>query len=127
MQIADNPVSLILLLILMYFMIFGGKYGDIEFNSLYYFFEKIIKSNSKYQKQKDTLELKKLEAETKLAEENAINKRLDNIDKARKLQHLLTEDSYDQMRKAAGNLDIRLDRSTIIEMTNFIEKYNNEK
>ncbi len=127
MQIANDPVSLILLLMLIYFMVFGGKYGDMEFNSLYCIFEKIIKSNSKYQKQREALELKKLKAEVKLAEENAESKKLNNIEKAEKLHCLFKDDDFDQMRKAAENLDIRLDRSTIIEMTNFIEKYKDEK
>jgi len=108
-----------------YVAVFGGKVGDYEFNSLLGIVKNII--NSKYDKQKQELELRKLSAEVNLIEQQALEKELENIEKKRKLQ-IESIDTYScSLATAAENLEIEPCSATIIDITNIVKAHQEEQ
>lgn len=112
-------------LLMCYVAVFGGKVGDYEFNSLLGIVKNII--NSKYDKQKQELELRKLSAEVNLIEQQALEKELENIEKKRKLQ-IESIDAYSgALATAAENLEIEPCSATIIDITNIVKAHQEEQ
>ena len=112
-------------LLMCYVAVFGGKVGDYEFNSLLGIVKNII--NSKYDKQKQELELRKLSAEVNLIEQQALEKELENIEKKRKLQ-IESIDTYSgALATAAENLEIEPCSATIIDITNIVKAHQEEQ
>lgn len=112
-------------LLMCYVAVFGGKVGDYEFNSLLGIVKNII--NSKYDKQKQELELRKLSAEVNLIEQQALEKELENIEKKRKLQ-IESIDTYSgSLATAAENLEIEPCSATIIDITNIVKAHQEEQ
>lgn len=120
MQIAqtliDNPISIGIVFI----AIFGGKIGNFESNSLIGTIKDII--NSGYEREKKAIELRKLEAEADIAEQEALSKKLENIEKLKELQ-LSTADSYvEALMDAAEKLQVQPSQSTILDITELMQK-----
>lgn len=112
-------------LLMCYVAVFGGKVGDYEFNSLLGIVKNII--NSKYDKQKQVLELRKLSAEVNLIEQQALEKELENIEKKQKLQ-IESIDTYSgALATAAENLEIEPCSATIIDITNIVKAHQEEQ
>lgn len=112
-------------LLMCYVAVFGGKVGDYEFNSLLGIVKNII--NSKYDNQKQELELRKLSAEVNLIEQQALEKELENIEKKRKLQ-IESIDTYSgSLATAAENLEIEPCSATIIDITNIVKAHQEEQ
>ena len=81
---------------------------------------------AKYDKEKKALELRKLSAETELAEQQVIEKRLENIERQRLLQLSSLDSCSDPLSKAAENLEILPSKATIIDLTNIINSQKKE-
>lgn len=118
LQILDFTQDNILPLLMCYFAVFGGKFGDYEFNSLIGIVKNII--NAKYDSEKKNLELKKLAAETNLIEQQALCIKLDNIEKQRKMKIDALETYSEPLATASKNLDIAPSSATIVDITNII-------
>ena len=103
----------------------AGKVGDYEFNSLIGIIKSII--NSKYDKKKRELELRKLSAEANLLEQQAIEKELDNIEKRKQLQIKSVDAHGASLAAAAENLEIKPCEATIIDITNIVKRHQEEQ
>ena len=99
--------------------VFGGKVGKCEFNSLLSTIKGLI--NSKYDTEKKNIELRKLSAEADLAEQEALEKKLQNIEKSRALNISTAESCVKPLVSAAESLEIKPDDSTIIDIKNVLE------
>ena len=82
--------------------------------------------NAEYDKKKRELELRKLEAETKIAEQEAINKELDNIERKRKLQTELVDKYAKPLNSVADKLQIKPDDSTVIAINEIVGQQSSE-
>lgn len=112
----DNPISIGIVFI----AIFGGKIGNFESNSLIGTIKDII--NSGYERKKKAIELRKLEAEANIAEQEALSKKFENIEKLKELQ-LSTADSYvEPLMDAAEKLQVQPSQSTILDITELMQK-----
>lgn len=111
-------------LLLCYIAVFGGKAGQFELNSLIGVVKNVVNRN--YEKQKQALELRKLEAEANLKEQEAVAKKLDNEEKQRNLQLLMADTYVKPLANAALKLDIRPQAATIIDISKIIHQ-NNDK
>ena len=115
-NLIENPISLGTVFI----AIFGGKIGQFEPNSLIGVVKDFI--NSKYEREKKAIEIRKLEAEADIAEQEALNKKLENIEKLKELQ-LSTADSYvEPLMDAAEKLQVQPSQSTILDITELMQK-----
>lgn len=112
-------------LVLCYIVIFGGKAGGYEFNSLIGIIKDLINRN--YEKQKKDLELRKLTAEADLAEQQAIEAKLDNIEKMKILQLKTAEECVTPLSNAAGKLDIQPVDTKIIDISKYLEEKSDNK
>ena len=112
-------------LLMCYMTVFGGKVGDYEFNSLIGIIKSII--NSKYDKKKRELELRKLSAEANLLEQQAIEKELENIEKRKQLQLESVDAHGGSLASAAKNLEIKPCEATIIDITNIVKQHQEEQ
>lgn len=112
-------------LLMCYVAVFGGKVGDYEFNSLLGIVKNLI--NSKYNKQKQELELRKLSAEVDLVEQQAMEKNLENLEKKRRLR-ITSVDTYSgALAAAAENLEIEPCSATIIDITKIVKEHQEEQ
>ena len=105
--------------LLCYIAIFGGRVGDYEFNSVITFIKGLL--NRQYEKEKQDLELRKLKAETKIAEQDAISKELDNLQHTYELQAKLVDECVEPLTIAADRLQIQPADSTRAVITNLLE------
>ena len=113
--VQDNAVPLLMC----YLAIFGGKAGDYEFNSVIGIIKGFI--NQKYDSQKQELELRKMAAEVDLVEQEALNKKLENIEKLRQLQLSTVESCAAPLAAAANNLEVLPSQATLDDITKIIE------
>lgn len=102
-----------------YLAIFGGKAGDYEFNSLLGIIKGII--NHKYDEQKQALELRKMAADADLLEQEALSKKLENIEKMRELQIRTVDACAEPLATASKNLEIQPSLATIADISKVIE------
>ena len=119
LQIWNTLQASALPLLICYMAVFGGKVGKCEFNSLFSTIKDLI--NSKYEKDKKKIELRKLSAEADLAEQEALEKKLQNIEKSRALNISTAESCLEPLVSAAENLEIKPDDSTIINIQSILE------
>lgn len=119
LQIWNTLQASALPLLVCYMAVFGGKVGKCEFNSLLSTIKGLI--NSKYDKEKKNIELRKLSAEADLAEQEALEKKLQNIEKSRALNISTAESCVKPLVSAAESLEIKPDDSTIIDIKNVLE------
>lgn len=106
-------------ILICYMAVFGGKVGNYEFHSLIGVIKDLI--NYKYEKEKKTIELRKLSAEADLAEQQALRQELENIETMRKLQ-LSSADAYvEPLATAANNLEVQPSAATITDMIKIIK------
>ena len=113
--VQDNALPLLMC----YMSVFGGKAGDYEFHSIIGIIKSLI--NSKYNKDKQALELRKLSAEADLLEQQALEKKLDNIERQKQLQ-LTSIDTYsEELSVASNNLEIAPGKATIIDISEIIK------
>ena len=120
LQIAQNLIENPISLGIVFIAIFGGKIGQFEPNSLIGVVKDFI--NSKYEREKKAIEIRKLEAEADIAEQEALNKKLENIEKLKELQ-LSTADSYvEPLMDAAEKLQVQPSQSTILDITELMQK-----
>lgn len=113
--VQDNAVPLLMC----YLAVFGGKTGTYEFNSLVGVIKDII--NSKYNSDKKAIELRKMSADADIAEQDALSKKLDNIERLRSLRLSTVDECTAELSEASKNLEITLDEGTIINITNILE------
>lgn len=106
-------------LIMCYVAIFGGKAGNYEFNSIVGAIKSLI--NYKHDKDKQTLELRQLEAEVDLTEQEALGKKLENIEKMRQLRLSTVDDCVEALVEASKNLKITPNKGTIIDITKILD------
>lgn len=102
-----------------YLAVFGGKAGNYEFNSLVGVIKGFI--NRKYDAQKQDLELRKMAAEADLLEQEALNKKLENIEKLRQLQLSTVDSCAAPLAAAADNLEVLPSKATIDDICKIIE------
>lgn len=106
-------------LLMCYVAIFGGKAGDYEFNSLIGVIKSLI--NHKHDKEKQALEMRKLAAEADLAEQEALGKKLENVERMRQLRLSTVEECVEALAEASKNLEITPSKGTIIDITKILE------
>jgi len=106
-----------------YLAIFGGKAGNYEFNSLIGVIKGLI--NRKYDAQKQELELRKMAAETDLLEQEALSKKIENVEKLRQLQLSTIDECAQPLATAANNLEIQPSQVTIDDVSKIIESHGN--
>ena len=112
----DNPISIGIVFI----AIFGGKIGNFESHSVIGAVKDII--NSGYEKEKKAIELRKLEAEADMAEQEALSKRLENIQKLKEIQLLAADSCVEPLMEAAEKLQVQPSKSTILDITELLQK-----
>lgn len=122
-QIIDN---LPYLLGFVYAAIFGGQYKGIVLNSIYSMYEKWKKAE--LIKQKEELELLKLQssyrkenAEAKLIEQQAIEKKIENYKKLKQLGLHPVEQDLEKIAQTSQRLGISLSKETINDVKNMIQ------
>lgn len=125
LQILDFAKENVFWLGLCYIAVFGGKVGDYEFNSLIGIVKNLI--NKEHNKKKQALELRKLEAETRLAEEAVIAKELENLEKKRSLDLEMSEKCVTPLVNAAKRLQIHPSKATVMDISAIIEKQTNNE
>lgn len=125
LQIAKSALENAVPILICYMAIFGGKAGNYEFNSLISIIKDFV--NSKYERQKKELELRKLAAEVDAAEQDVISKKLDNIEHQRALQIALTETHVEPLANSAEKLQIQPSGATIIDISEVLKKHSGEK
>lgn len=101
-----------------YLAVFGGKAGNYEFNSLVGVIKGFI--NRKHDAQKQELELRKMTAEVDLLEQEALSKKLENIEKLRQLQLSTVDSCVAPLAVAADNLDVLPSQATLDDITKII-------
>lgn len=111
----ENPWSLLVC----YFAIFGGRIKDYEFPSLLGVIKSIV--NAGYEKKKKSLELRKLEAEVKGAEQEAIGKELENLEHKYELKKKLVDECAEPLAIAADKLQVLPPDSKIVDLAEFLE------
>lgn len=116
----ENPVPLLIC----YIAIFGGKAGNYEFNSLISVIKGLV--NSKFEKEKQKVELRKLTAEADSAEQDALSKKLENIEKQRQLHLEIVDTSVEPLMQAAEKLEIQPSGATIIDITEILQQHSKE-
>lgn len=121
LQILDFTQKNALPLLICYLIMFGGKAGNYEFNSLLKFIKDFV--NRRYDKQRQELELRKIKAETELAEQEILNKKLENLEKMRSLQLSEVDSCAEQLASAAENLKIRPDSGTAKKLAEIMKEY----
>ena len=114
--VQDNALPLLIC----YIAVFGGKAGNYEFNSLIGVIKSLI--NSRYEKEKQKLELRKLSAEADLVEQQAISAELDNIERIKTIQQEAVNSCVQPLADAAKNLEVEPCQATIIDLTSVIKK-----
>lgn len=121
LQVADFVQKNALPILVCYVAIFGGKVKDYELHSLIGIIKDLINSN--YEKKKRALELRKLTAETELAEQEAISRALANLEKQHSLQNAMVDTHVKPVIEASEKLQIAPGKATIIDMTKILENY----
>ena len=117
----DNALPLLMC----YLAVFGGKAGDYEFNSLVGIIKDVI--NHKYNKEKKELELKKLAADVDNAEQDALGKKLDNIEKLRNLRISTVDECTATLAEASQNLEVEPSAATIIDITEVLKSHKEDQ
>lgn len=120
LQIAQNLIENPISLGIVFIAIFGGKIGQFEPNSLIGVVEDFI--NSKYEREKKAIELRKLKAETDSAEQEALSIKLENIKKSKELQLSMTDHYVGPLIDTAEKLQIQPSKSTILDITELLQK-----
>ena len=118
-SLIDNP----LLIGIIFIAIFGGKIGNFESPSLIKMVKNLI--NSKYEREKRAIELRKLKAEADIAEQEALSKKLENIEKMKELQLSTAKNYMNPLMEAAEKLQVQPSQSTILDITELIQKQAN--
>ena len=119
-SVQANPLPLLMC----YVMLFGGKCGEYEFPSLLRIVKRMLKSQ--YEEEKEALELRKLEAEVDLIEQEALGQKLDNIKKLEELQLATIDECAEKLVKASKNLEVEPDTATIIDITELLKRKQEE-
>ena len=125
LQFVDFVKDNVFWLGLCYIAIFGGKVGDYEFNSLIGIVKELI--NREHNRKKQDLELRKLEAETKCAEEDAIAKELDNLERKRALDLEMSEKCIVPLVNSAKRLQLHPSKTTALDVSTIIENHSNNE
>lgn len=120
LQIAQNLIENPISLGIVFIAIFGGKIGQFEPNSLIGVVKDFI--NSKYEREKKAIELRKLKAEADSAEQEALSIKLENIKKSKELQLLMTDHYVEPLIDTAEKLQIQPSKSTILDITELLQK-----
>lgn len=125
LQIWDFAQDNALPLLMCYLAVFGGKAGNYEFNSLVGIIKDVI--NRKYNKEKKELELKKLAADVDNAEQDALGKKLDNIEKLRNLRLSTVDECTATLAEASQNLEVEPSAATIIDITEILKSHKEDQ
>lgn len=120
LQIAQNLIENPISLGIVFIAIFGGKIGQFEPNSLIGVVKDFI--NSKYEREKKAIELRKLKAEADSAEQEALSIKLENIKKSKELQLSMTDHYVEPLIDTAEKLQIQPSKSTILDITELLQK-----
>jgi len=100
-----------LFLLLCFIAIFGGRVKDYEFNSILGFAKKV--NDSSYEKEKRAIELRKLKAEAKIAEQEAITRELDNLERQYELAEQLAKGCLQPLAASADKLRLEPTDTTL--------------
>ena len=111
-------------LVICYLIIFGGKCGSYEFNSLLGFAKDLIKYL--HEKERVGLELRKLAAETDLIEQEVLGQKLDNIKKLEELRLETIDECAEPLVNASKNLEVEPDTATLIDITELLKRKQEE-
>ena len=125
LQVINFAQDNLVLILICYVAVFGGKVGQYEFNSLLSIIKSLINYN--YEKQKRDLELEKLSGEVKLLNEQVKREQLTNIEKERQLQIQNAENCVKPLVEASSNLDVRPSEQTVVDLTKVIKEINEKK
>jgi hypothetical protein len=120
-----NTFDDVIPLLICYMIVFGGKMGDYECNSLI----GIIKSlaNRKYKAKIQELELRKLSAECDVFEQQARAQELANIEKEKEIRESIAVSCVAPLSDAAKQLKVEPSEATIIDLANVIEVLNEKR
>lgn len=109
-------------LLICYVIVFGGKVGNYEFNSIISFIKGAI--NSKHNKMREELELDKLKADIDLTKQEIIRKKIDNVERMRQLRLDTVDECAEALATASKSLEITPSDETIIDITKILEAQN---
>lgn len=112
-------------LLMCYMAVFGGKVGNYEFNSIVGVIKSVI--NADYERKKREIELRRLSAESDLAEQQALEKKLENLATMRRLQISSVDSCAEPLATAANNLEVTPSSTTIIDITKVIQAKQEEQ
>ena len=114
--IKENGINLFVC----YLIVFGGRIKDCEFPSILGVIMDII--NRDYNRKKQEIELKRMEAETALIEEEVLEKRLDNLEKQRRLEISTIEMNAEALARSAERLQVEPDSATILHIETIMRR-----
>lgn len=120
LQISNSIKDNIIPLLMCYMIVFGGKIGNCEFKSILSAVKYLIEKN--YNDRKKELEIKKLEKENRLLEQELHAKELENIEKEYQLQKLMAEDYSEALYNAAIKLDVQEPTNKVINIQDYLSK-----
>lgn len=106
-------------LLICYMAVFGGKIGNLEFNSIISIIKDII--NRDYSAKKKELELRKMAAEAKIAEQDAIAKELENLEIMRAHRLSQADTLVKPLSEAADYLQIKPDDSIVVDIREYLK------
>lgn len=101
--------------LLCYIAVFGGRVKDYEFHSIFGAIGKALDWG--YEKDRKALELRKLKAEVKSAEQDAVAKELNNLERRYEVQQKLMEECAGPLVESAEKLQIVPDDSSLIDLS----------
>lgn len=107
-------------LLICYMAVFGGKYGNLEFNSIVSIAKEILHRD--YATKKRSLELRKLEADVQASEQEALSKKLENLQKLQELQCHHVETLIQPLSEAADDLQITPSDSTLVDFQAYLKQ-----
>lgn len=114
--IKENGINLFVC----YLIVFGGRIKDCEFPSILGVIKDII--NRDYNRKKRVIELKRMEAETALIEEEVLEKRLDNLERQRRLEISTIEMNAEALARSAERLQVEPDSATILHIETIMKR-----
>ena len=114
-----------LALLLCYLIVFGGKVGNYELNSIISIIKDII--HSKHDKEILELNKRKLAAEADKTEQEAIALRIKNEEKLRMTRDTMVDSCAQSLAEAAENLDVQASETTIIDISEVLKRYDENR
>ena len=121
LQLWDAVKENALPLLFCYVAVFGGRAGDYELHSLIGVIKEF--ALSRYEKKKREIELRKLAADADLAEQEALGKKLENLEKIKALDLVMADTCVEPLAEAAHNLALRPSEETVRRVRKILDRH----